>query len=398
MKVADRSGPWRLAATCTKGLEEVLENELARLGCEGVERDRGVVRFAGGPRQVVAANLWLRTAMRVMLTLTRGAAGSREELYALVSEIAWEDIFADGQTFVVDVAGRGDAFANTTFAALVVKDAVVDRLRTRRGSRPDVDKANPDLRLHLHLAGRHADLALDSTGEPLSHRGWRPRSGPAPLAESLASGVLLLAGYDGSQPLLDPMCGTGTIAVEAALIATGSAPGAHRGFAFERWGFLPPTELAQARRHAHERRHAAAAPIVASDVDARAAAAARRNAHAASVAEAVRCETRDVRSLDSLAPGSMVVSNPPYGHRLGDAAGLVGLYRSLGDVLKRRAAGSTAWLLVGNPDLAREIGLRPSRRIVLFNGPIECRLLRFDLYEGGGSGQPAPGRERSTVR
>ena len=377
-----------LVATCSRGLEEVVAAELRGLGGADVVPGRGSVSFRGDERALVRANLWLRAASRVLLTLAEGPAGGRQALYELAAAIAWEELVAPGQTVVVDVAGRGSGFASAGFAALTVKDALVDRIRARRGNRPDVDRDDPDVRVHLHLAGERAALALDGTGEPLAHRGYRPRGGPAPLSESLAAGVLSLAGYDGSQPLVDPMCGTGTIAIEAALVATRSAPGLHRRFASERWRFLSAALLREEREVARARRRPARQPVVASDRDPRAVSAARHNAAAAGVAEVVRVERRELAALEPPGPGALIVANPPYGVRLGDAGALPELYRVLGDTLKARGAGCTAWLLVGEPELARRIGLRPQRRIVLFNGPIECRLLRFDLYRGDGHAPP----------
>ena len=374
----------RLVATCSRGLEEVVAAELRALGCVDVAPGRGSVGFRGGQRALVRANLWLRAASRVLVTLAEGPAGGRQALYELAAAVAWEDLVAPGQTVVVDVAGRGAGFASAGFAALTVKDALVDRIRARRGNRPDVDRDDPDLRVNLHLAGERAQLALDASGEPLAHRGYRPRGGPAPLAESLAAGVLLLAGYDGSQPFVDPMCGTGTIAIEAALVATRRAPGLHRRFACERWRFLPAALLREEREAARAQRRAARQPVVGSDHDPRAVDAARRNADAAGVADVVRVERRELAALEPPGPGALIVANPPYGVRLGDADELPELYRAIGDALKTRGAGCTAWLLVGDPALAGRIGLRPQRRIVLFNGPIECRLLRFDLYRGDG--------------
>ncbi len=341
-----------------------------------------MVSFVGDLAAVYRANLWLRTAVRVLHTLTEGPAPERDALYALAHEVAWEELVDRGQTIAVEAAGRAPGFRNTSFAALIVKDAIVDRLRARRGSRPNVARVDPDVRIHLHLAGARAGLAVDSTGEPLTHRGYRPRGGPAPLSEALAAGVLMIAGHDGSRPLLDPMAGTGTIAIEGALIATRSAPGLQRGFACERWQSHRAEIMRVAREAARASRRDAAAPIFASDRDPRAVAATRRNARAAGVANEILVEARDARNLVVPGPGALIATNPPYGERLGDAGELRTLYGELGDALKRRAAGCTAWLLVGNPALAKAIGLRPARRIVLFNGPIECRLLRFDLYEG----------------
>lgn len=373
---------WELVATCTRGLEDVLRRELTGLGHDEARCGRGVVGFRGDLAAVYRANLRLRTAMRVLRTLAEGPAAGRDSLYELAATVPWEEMFARGMTFAVESAGRGSGFASAAFAALIVKDAIVDRLRARWGSRPDVARERPDLLVHLHLTGERAGIALDSSGEPLSHRGYRPRGGPAPLAETLAAGVLLLAGYDGSQPLLDPMAGTGTIAIEAGLIATRSAPGARRAFACERWPRHQPSLLAAERDGAARLRRKAAAPIVAGDRDPAAVAAVRRNALEAGVEDAVQVVQKDALDLALPGPGALIVANPPYGVRLGDTAALRALYRGLGDAFKRHGAGATAWLLVGNPDLAKAVGLRPSRRIVLFNGPIECRLLRFDLYEG----------------
>ena len=384
-----------LVATCSRGLENVLAGELARLGYPDTEPGRGSVRWRGDERAVVRANLWLRSATRVLVTVADGPAADRVGLYELASSVDWEELVAPQQTVAVDVAGKGSGFASAGFAALTVKDALVDRLRARRGERPDVDRRDADVRIHLHLSGGRAAIALDSSGEQLAHRGYRPRGGPAPLSEALAAGIVLLAGYDGSRPLLDPMCGTGTIPIEAALIATGTAPGLQRRFACERWNFLPAGLLRDERAAARGQRHPAQQPVVASDRDARAVAATRHNVAAAGVAEAVRIERRDLSELAPPAPGSLIVSNPPYGVRLGDAASLPSFYRQIGDALKARAAGSTAWLLVGDRALAGEVGLRPRRRLVLFNGPIECRLLRFDLYTGRGepgSVAVSPGR------
>lgn len=356
--------------------------ELRGMGAGLVEPGRGMVRFGGGPEEVYRANVGLRAATRVLLHLAEGEAGEREALYALASGVAWEEWVRPDQTIVVDAAGRTDAFRSSAFAALVVKDAVVDRLRSRTGRRPDVSRSDADLRIHLHLQGTRAGLALDTTGEPLAHRGYRPRGGPAPLSEALAAGCLALAGYDGSQPFVDPMAGTGTVAIEAALVATRTAPGLQRRFACERWLGHRPGLLRRVREEAVATRRPLSAPVLARDVDPRAVAAIRHNAAAAGVGEVVRVERGEVRDLPTQPAGTLVLTNPPYGERLGDAAELAALYRELGDTFKRRLQGSTAWILTGSPELAKAIGLRATRRVQVFNGPIECRLLRFEIVEG----------------
>jgi putative N6-adenine-specific DNA methylase len=297
--------------------------------------------------------------------------------------VPWPEIVARGQTIAVDVAGRSRAVRNTAYTAQVVKDAVVDCIRKRQGWRPSVDRERPDVGVHLHLSDGVTTVSLDTTGEQLSHRGYRPRGGPAPLAETLAAGVLLHAGYDGSEPLLDPLCGTGTFAVEAAFIATRTPPGLRRTFACERWANHDAELFSEVRRTAVHEAREAPAPIVATDRDERAVQATRRNLKAAWMDRFAEVRKRDVLDLElPWGTGGIIVANPPYGKRIGDVKKLQSFYKKLGDTLKKNAQGATAWLIVGNRELANKIGLRPKRRIPLFNGPIECRLLKYELYEG----------------
>lgn len=390
--IASAETRWRVAATCARGLEGVVAAELAGLGLGPASPGLGVVEFGADFSGVVRANLWLRGAMRVVVKLAEGRADGRQDLYDMARRIPWESWMGVDETLTVDVAGRSPSFANTAFAGLVVKDAVVDRFRDRVGSRPNVNRNDPDLRLHVHLGSGTAGIGVDSTGSPLSHRGYRPRGGPAPLAESLAAGVLLLAGYDGTQPLLDPMCGTGTLAIEGALLAAGRAPGLRRSFAWERWKFLPGDLGRTLRVQAEERRRRPGWPVVGRDVDPRAVAAATANARAAGVGEYCRFERGDVRMLPAVQPGSLIVSNPPYGHRLGESNELIALYRDLGRALKAGAPGSKAWLLVGDRTLGRALGLQPQHRMELFNGPLRCVLLGFELVRGQGTGHKSAGK------
>lgn len=371
-----------LTVTCSRGLEPALKAELEQLGAKNVSPGRGMVQISGELATLYRTNLCLRTAMRVIMQLASGAVANREQLYSLAASIEWESLLRPGQTIAVDAVGRAPWLRNLGFAAQVVKDAIVDRLRRRWGRRPDVDRSRPDLRVHLHLSEQSADLGIDTSGDPLSHRGYRQRSGPAPLSESLAAGMLILAGYDGRQDLLDPMCGTGTLAIEAALIATRTAPGLGRRFAFESWSWHDSRLWNQVRDQALERTRPASCHITARDIDQKAIAATRRCASIAGVEPWLSAERGGIESTSMQEPGSLVISNPPYGHRLGAVDQLRPTYKALGDMLKQKASGSTAWLLMGEPQLAKEIGLRPSRRIVLFNGPIECRLIRYEMFKG----------------
>ena len=387
--------PWRLVATCTRGLEEVLAGELESLGVEDVTPGVGAVTFRGDLAGLYGANLRLRTAMRVLVPLLRGRVRGRKDLFALAARVPWEDLIPPGATFAVETVGKAPGLEHSGFAALVVKDAVADRIRGRRGNRPDVDRRDPDIRIHVHLGRHGTTLSLDATGEPLSRRGYRRHGGTAPLSETLAAGLLLLAGYDGECPLVDPLCGSGTLAVEAALIASRTPPGLLRRFAFERWPLHDREILDEVRHEAALGRREPPRPIRAADRARRMVAAAGRNLARAGVERWVELAVEDVRWMEPLEPGTLLVTNPPYGERLGETEGLEGFYRELGDTLKRSAAGCTAWLLVGNRRLAGAIGLKASRRIRLFNGPIECRFLRFDLYEGSrrSGGGPVRGPE-----
>jgi putative N6-adenine-specific DNA methylase len=385
-----KTPPQPLVATCSRGLEDVLADELRALDVKGVAAGRGFVGFTGGLRAVYDANLRLRTAVRVVIPMVRGQVKGKDDLYDLAATVPWQKIVQRGQTIGIDVAGRSHVFSNTNFAAQVVKDAVVDTIRSRQGWRPSVDRSNPDMRLHLHLSDGLTSLGIDSTGEQLSHRGYRPRGGPAPLAETLAAGILLLAGYDGSQPLLDPLCGTGTFAAEAALIATRTPPGLRREFAFESWVTHDVQLYQEIVRTAGREHRDAPAPIVARDRDEHAVEAAQGNLKAAWMNRWVEVEQRDALDLElPWSEGGVIVANPPYGKRVGDVDRLGAFYKRFGDELKQKAQGATAWLLVGNRQLANQIGLKAKRRIPLFNGPIECRLLKYELYEGTRKHQPA---------
>ena len=367
-------------ATCSKGLEGVLSQELAALGLANAP-GQGAVRFRASWAKIAEANLWLRTAVRVLLELASAPCRNREELYQLASSVAWEDLIAPGTTVAVRVAGKSGAFTNTHFAALVVKDALVDRLRSRRGFRPGVNVKDPNVPLLLHLAETTATLSLDTSGQPLTHRGYRPKGALAPLAEHLAAGLVLLSGYDGHVPFLDPMCGAGTLVVEAALIAGSRAPGASRSFAFERWSFVNPTWVRQAREEAASKARPLVEPIQGFDLHPKAVAQARKAAIRAGVKE-VRFARHDARELPPLPSGTLVVTNPPYGVRLGEEQALRKLYRAFGDQLKAKAKGCTAWLLCGNPTLAKELGLKPVRKIELYNGPLRCQFCCYPVVEG----------------
>jgi putative N6-adenine-specific DNA methylase len=361
----------------------VLADELGALGAHQVTPASGGVAFAGDRALLYRANLWLRTANRVLVPLAEGSCRSAEELYRLARGLDWPARLTPQMTVAVEAAVRDSTLAHSRFVEQKTKDAIVDAVREATGRRPSVDVAFPSLRVHVRLLRDRATLSLDASGRSLHERGYRVAGGPAPLKETLAAAVVLLSGWQPALPLVNPMCGTGTLAIEAALVAAGRPPGLGRRFGFETWRDLDRALWQRVQKQA-ERSPAPpfGAPILASDQDARAVAATRRNVTAAGVAERVhveRCAAEQVHVPAGLPPGVILV-NPPYGERLGDEGRLAPLYRALGDAWKQRFDGWTAWILTGNPRLAGAVGLRPSRRIPLFNGPIECRLLRYALY------------------
>ena len=374
----------RFFAPCPRGLEAALAAELTLLGGEFVAAAEGGVAFSGPLDLAYRANLESRLASRILWQVGHGRYRNEDELYRLARDVEWRRHFKVERTLRVDLAATRSPLASTEFATLRVKDAVCDRFRADSGERPSIDKQRPDIRVHAYLTEREATLYLDTSGEALFKRGWRSAADGAPLRENLAAGVLALAGWTPGAPLLDPMCGAGTIAIEAALAAADIAPGLHRSFGFQRLGWYDGPTWQRLRQRARDRvLPAPATPsIFASDSDRRALAQCRSNAAAAGVARWIEVEEADALSRPAPAPSGLIVTNPPYGVRLDDPTNLAAFYPKLGDALKQRFAGWTACLLTGDPRLPKLIGLKPSRRTPLYNGAIECRLFRFEIVAG----------------
>jgi putative N6-adenine-specific DNA methylase len=328
-------------------------------------------------------NLESRVASRVLWQVAHGRCRSEDELYALVRGITWAKHFKVERTLRADVAATGSTLPSLEFATLKVKDAVCDRFRDDVGKRPSVDKQRPDVRVHAYLTEREATIYLDTSGEPLFKRGWRRDADAAPLRENLAAGLIALSGWTPGTPFLDPMCGSGTIAIEAAALAADRAPGLTRTFGFQKLAWFDGPSWQRIRQHARDRVKAPAAPaIVGSDIDPQALERSRGNATAAGVAEWLTLEQADVVARAAPAAAGVLIANPPYGIRLHDEHALAAFYPRLGDALKQRFAGWTAFFLTGDARLAKLIGLKPSRRTPLWNGNIECRFYRFEIVSG----------------
>jgi putative N6-adenine-specific DNA methylase len=374
----------RYFAPCPRGLESALASELLALGAEYLAPAEGGVGFAGPMELAYRCNLESRLASRILWQVAHGRYRNEDELFRLAHAVDWKRHFTVERTLRVDLAATRAPLQSIEFATLKVKDAICDRFREDSGRRPSVDKQRPDIRVHGYLAEREATLYLDTSGEALFKRGWRRDADVAPLRENLAAGILALAGWAPGTPLLDPMCGAGTIAIEAALVAADRAPGLARTFGFQKLAWYDGPTWQRIRQRARDRAQSAAATpaIFASDIDPRAIAHCRSNAAAAGVAEWIDVIEADVLARAAPAPVGLLIANPPYGVRLADQGTLEAFYPKLGDALKQRYAGWTACLLTGDPLLPKLIGLKPSKRTPLFNGAIECRLFRFEIVAG----------------
>jgi putative N6-adenine-specific DNA methylase len=368
-------------ATCGRGIEPVLANELRALGASEVTPGRGGVSFGGDLALLYQANLWLRTAIRVLRHILEVEVSSPDELYEAVRTLDWSQYLTPEHTLAVDCNVRDSHITHSKYAALRVKDAICDQFLERCGRRPSVNVEEPMLGLNLHIYRDRAVLSFDSSGESLHKRGYRPIQTRAPLNEALAAALVQLTGWRGERPFADPLCGGGTLAIEAAWLALRRPPGLTRKrFGFQGWMDFDIelwTSLRDEARRGVGR--ALPAPIYAADARGDAVSFAIDNARAAGIGHLLRIDKRDLRDFQppTGAPG-VLLCNPPYGERIGEEKNLFSLYRLLGEVFAQRCAGWTAYVFTGNPRLAAAIGLTPAVEIPLFNGKIPCRLLKFE--------------------
>ena len=374
----------RFFASCPRGLEAPLGSELAAIGATDVAATEGGVAFAGDLGLAYRANLETRIASRVLWRVGGGAYRDERDLYELVRSIDWARHFAPTRTLRVDVAATRSPLTSLEFATLRTKDAVCDRMRADHGVRPSIDKRSPDVRVHLHLTDRDASIYVDTSGEPLFKRGYRRDADEAPLRENLAAGILALAQWQPAIPLLDPMCGSGTIVAEAAQIAANRAPGLMRTFGFQKLAWYDGPTWQRIKQAARDRiRLPSGAPaIFASDMADAAVALTRTTLRSAQVDAFVDVTRADVLTRAAPAASGVLIANPPYGVRLAEVNALAAFYPRLGDALKQNFAGWTVNLLTGDLRLAKLIGLKPDRRTPLWNGAIECRLFAFRIVAG----------------
>ncbi len=373
--------PMNCFAAVPRGSEEIAALELEAIGITGSKPGKGGVAFVADRSGLYSANLWLRTASRVLVQLAVFPCNGPDQLYAGVFAIAWAELITPVMTLAVDCSLRDSALTHSGFVALKTKDAVVDRIREACGSRPNVDTDSPDVRINVHLHKNVCTISLDSSGYSLDRRGYRIERNEAPLRETLAAAVVALTGWDGSVPLVDPMCGSGTIPAEAALMAARMPPGLQRSFGFQRWLDFDSQLWEQLIKKAEDGiRKIPVGLITGYDQDSRALLLAARNVAKAGLEGQIHFFHAALQDFQPQGDKGVLIINPPYGMRMGEEDDLRELYCQIGDIMKKRCRGWTGYVLTGNLELAKYIGLKASRRYVLFNGPIECRLLKYELY------------------
>ena len=372
---------FELIAKTFQGLEEVLAQELIELGANDVQIGRRMVSFSGNQEMMYRANFCLRTAVRILKPISHFRARNADEVYKAVKEIEWKDILDLDTSFVVDTTVYSTEFRNSKFVAYKVKDAIVDYFMEREGKRPNISVANPDLRLNIHIAEENCTLSLDSSGESLHLRGYRTATVEAPINEVLAAALIKMSGWKFDCDLIDPFCGSGTILVEAALMARNIYPGVFRQkFGFENWKDFNPELLSSifeddSNERTFEHR------IVGSDINLRAVEAALANAKAAGVADLITVEQREIRDFKKPEMPAVLITNPPYGERL-RPEDLSDIYRTLGEKLKREFQGGEAWIISSREELFDSMRLRPSFKVPLQNGSLDCELRKYVTFEG----------------
>jgi putative N6-adenine-specific DNA methylase len=371
-------------APCPRGLEPVLVTELEQLGASFVSRRDGGVQFQGDWDICYRANLESRIASRILWRVAEEPYSRETDVYEAAHALPWKEWFSPALTIRVNLAAIKCPLRSLDFVTLKIKDAVCDKFRETAGRRPSVNTVQPDIRIHGFLNARKFSLYVDTSGDALFKRGLRKKTGEAPVRENLAAGILSLTGWQPGIPLLDPMCGSGTFLLEAAQIALNIAPGSGRAFAFEKLKQFEKAQWDQLKEAALARQKPKTAqPIFGSDLYGDVVALARTNLSAAGFSEVVTLKQANVLETSAPASSGFLVTNPPYGVRVGEQQELAEFYPKLGDVLKKKFSGWTVSIITADPLLPKLLRLTPSRRIPLFNGALECRLLEYKMVTGG---------------
>lgn len=372
---------FEMIAKTFMGLENVLAEELTSLGANNIEIGRRMVSFTGNKELMYRANVQLHTAIRILKPIAHFKARSAEEMYDNVLKIDWSKYIEKGKTFSVDSVVYSDDFRNSRFVTYKVKDAIVDQFRKNTGERPNISVANPDIRLNIHIADDNATLSLDSSGESLHRRGYRQEAVEAPLNEVLAAGMILMTGWKGETDFIDPMCGSGTLLIEAALIARNISPGVFRKeYAFEKWPDFDKdlfdyiyNDDSQEREFNHH--------IYGYDIDMKAVNTALLNVRAAGLTKDITISQQDFKDFKKPEQKSIIVTNPPYGERI-STPNLLATYKMIGERLKHEFGGNNAWILSYREECFDQIGLKPSIKIPVYNGSLECEFRKYAMFDG----------------
>lgn len=372
---------FELIAKTFMGLEPVLAKELTELGADNVQIGRRMVSFTGNKEMMYRANFQLHTAIRILKPIAHFKAKSADDVYEEVKKIDWTQYVGLEKTFAVDSVVFSEEFRHSKFVSYKVKDAIVDQFREKTGKRPNISVANPDIRLNMHIAEDQCTLSLDSSGESLHRRGYRQESVEAPLNEVLAAGMILMTGWHGETDFIDPMCGSGTLLIEAALIARNMAPGLFRKeYAFEKWADFDKdlfdniyNDDSKEREFNHK--------IYGYDVDIKAVNTARLNVKAAGLSSDITVTEADFKDFTQPAEKSIIVTNPPYGERI-STPDLLGTYRMIGERLKHQFLNNDAWILSYREECFDQIGLKPSLKIPVYNGSLECEFRKYQIFDG----------------
>ncbi|MBN2349812.1 MAG: RNA methyltransferase [Bacteroidales bacterium] len=375
---------FEIIAKTYQGLEGVLAEEIRQLGAENVAIIRRAVRFDGDERLLYMSNIYLRTAIRILKPIYNSVLNKAEDLYDVVRQIDWSQYFTVYNTFYIDAVTYSKHFNNSHFVAQRTKDAIVDQYRDKYGQRPDIDLNNPHIRIHIHIVENNISIALDSSGESLHKRGYRKFQGKAPLNEVLAAGLIQLSGWDGKISFVDPMCGSGTLAIEAALLASGIPAGFFRKqFAFQNWKSYNRNLFDSIKNEINRQKSTDFPEIVASDVSLPAIESAKENAKTAGVLNRIQFNNIAFEHTKAYAKTGILIMNPPYGERL-KVDKINDFYKLIGDTLKQNYAGYDAWIFSGNKQAIKAVGLRPDRKISLYNGSIEGWYYKYSMYSGKG--------------
>jgi putative N6-adenine-specific DNA methylase len=363
-------------------LEEVLANELHDIGASEIELSNRAVSFKGDHTVMYKANYWCRTALHILKPITSFYIRREEDLYKKIYDIKWEEILSSKGTIAVDANVNASVMTHSHYVALKTKDAIVDRFRDLENIRPNVDTENPDLRINIHLFKNLCNVSIDSSGYSLHKRGYRIKTGAAPMSEVLAAGIILLSGWDKKSNFIDPMCGSGTIVCEAALIANNIPPGYYRkSFGFEKWKDFDKQLWENIKTEALSLSTEFDNEIIGSDISRESIAIALENAKAAKLHKDIVFQ--HISFEDQIPPegGGVMICNPPYGERI-VPDDIIKLYQEIGNGLKKNYKGYNAWIISSDLNALKFVGLKPTRKIILFNGPLECRLAKFEIYDG----------------